>query len=332
MGLTVSKGLAAENYLEDLDEEEAWEAQETPNLEILPEEIILFIFSFLEASSLGTVGLLNRKLRKISSDELLWKPLFKAKWGVCPIRELLRGQFHWRDEFMQRQAFVHRRRKRMNEDPGTFWSRLSSSLGTWGQRKHKIVFVGLEAAGKTTCCYRLQTSDPEPNIVPSLQCFPPMDVFQTRELECVCWDLGGYKSSFYNNYSNRVFLPRLAESDAIVFVIDASEDNIRMEEARKELISILETKLEADFDKSLNLFEKERVFPVLLLANKQDLSSSKSAKEVEAFFAPCFQKYTNVVWLCRGSSAVLKRDECLFDAVAALMYEIDHNKLEVSPD
>jgi hypothetical protein len=169
MGLTVSKGLAAENYLEDLDEEEAWEAQETPNLEILPEEIILFIFSFLEASSLGTVGLLNRKLRKISSDELLWKPLFKAKWGVCPIRELLRGQFHWRDEFMQRQAFVHRRRKRMNEDPGTFWSRLSSSLGTWGQRKHKIVFVGLEAAGKTTCCYRLQTSDPEPNIVPSLR-------------------------------------------------------------------------------------------------------------------------------------------------------------------
>jgi signal recognition particle receptor subunit beta len=157
-----------------------------------------------------------------------------------------------------------------------------------------------------------------------------MDVFQTRDLECVCWDLGGYKSRYHSNYSSRICSPRLAESEALVFVIDSAEDEDKMEEAKNELRVILEQKLEANFDESLNLFEKEKLFPVLILANKQDIPTARSVKEVEAFFAQCFEKYPEVVWLCRGSSAVLQRDDGLFEAISALRYEIDHSTLDTS--
>jgi hypothetical protein len=47
-------------------------------------------------------------------------------------------------------------------------------------------------------------------------------------LEFVAWDVGGYKSKYYDSYSHRVFAPRLQECEALVFVVDASEDERRM--------------------------------------------------------------------------------------------------------
>lgn len=60
------------------------------------------------------------------------------------------------------------------------------------------------------------------------ECFPPIDIFQTRDLEFVAWDLGGYKSKYHESYSSRVFAPRLQECEGIVFVVDATEDERRL--------------------------------------------------------------------------------------------------------
>jgi excinuclease UvrABC nuclease subunit len=74
---------------------------------------------------------------------------------------------------------------------------------------------------------------------------------------------------------------------------------------------VLEAKVEAMFERSLNLFEREnKSFPVMLLANKQDLPDCRKADEVARLFASCFEPYENVIWTCRATCAAKKEAEC----------------------
>lgn len=336
MGVTLSK---EDDMLDQFYGRGLRELSMNGNFSSLPEEIILHIFSFCDVRSVVEAGTLCRRLRKVASDETIWKTIFKAKWGTCRSRE--EGgidQYDWREEFMNRQRFVLEK-KRARADASTSGNNTSLATQIWDSvvstlnpfvpiRKRKVVFVGLEAAGKTTCCFRLQTNGPDPNYFPiPRQCFPPIDVFQTRELEFVAWDVGGYKSKYYDSYSHRVFAPRLQECEALVFVVDASEDERRMTEAKRELSAVLEAKMEAMFEKSLNLFERDnRPFPVMVLANKQDLPRSRKADEVSRFFASCFEPYENVIWTCRAACAAKKEAECLTEAVWWLLYEMEHTR------
>lgn len=162
------------------------------------------------------------------------------------------------------------------------------------------------------------------------ECFPPIDVFHTRELEFVAMDVGGYKSKYYDSYSNRVFAPRLGECEAIVFVIDSSDEEQRllvrstvhafslsrsltalMQEAKRELSAVLEAKMETMFERSLNLFERDnKVFPVVLLANKQDLPGARNVDRIASMFASCFEPYESVVWACRATCAAKPEVQC----------------------
>lgn len=88
-------------------------------------------------------------------------------------------------------------------------------------------------------------------------------------------------------------------------------DRLLSQEAKRELSAVLEAKMEAMFEKSLNLFERDnRPFPVMVLANKQDLPRSRKADEVSRFFASCFEPYENVIWTCRAACAAKKEAEC----------------------
>lgn len=53
----------------------------------LPEELVLFILGFCDLPAVVAAGTVSRRLRKISSDETLWRSLYKARWGSCPLRE-----------------------------------------------------------------------------------------------------------------------------------------------------------------------------------------------------------------------------------------------------
>jgi hypothetical protein len=162
----------------------------------LPEEIVLHIFSFCDVRSVVDAGTLCRRLRKIASDETIWKNVYKNKYGSCRLREGRGGRFDWRREFMNRQCSLLER-KRVRADARTAGTNVSVASQIWGTlwsslnpftpiRKRKVVFVGLEAAGKvpiagplkqvhelfsrlftqTTCCFRLQTNGPDPNYFP----------------------------------------------------------------------------------------------------------------------------------------------------------------------
>jgi hypothetical protein len=135
----------------------------------LPEEIILHIFSFCDVRSVLEASTLSRRLRKVASDETIWKAIFKAKWGVCRSREeggaLMTDRYDWREEFMHRQRYlVEKRRERQrpvnnvgSSSPSNnatslasqIWDTVVSNLNPFTPvRKRKVVFVGPEAAGK----------------------------------------------------------------------------------------------------------------------------------------------------------------------------------------
>eukprot|EP01084_Bolivina_argentea_P131771 232551_1 len=123
--------------------------------------------------------------------------------------------------------------------------------------KCRILILGLDNAGKTSCLKRF--SDEE------IDHIMPTQGFNIKKLEqqgfnATIWDLGGQKAirTYWRNYFDN--------SDAIIFVIDSS-DKRRIEEAGIELLNLLNDK------KLTNV-------PLLVLANKQDLPSAFSIKEV----------------------------------------------------
>jgi len=120
----------------------------------LPEEIVLLIFSFCDLRSLLQIGAVSRRLRKISSDETIWKPIFKERMGWCKMREHHSSAFNWRQQFVDRRHFCYEKRARnlesSSQDSVTtiLWRTLNALNPFSPIRKRKVVFVGLEAAGK----------------------------------------------------------------------------------------------------------------------------------------------------------------------------------------
>ncbi len=149
-------GLVTSKHVLDESDFDSGEPSSTFSLAELPDEIILYIFSYLDAKALLEVSGLNRSLRMIASDEVLWRPLYKQHWGSC--RLLDNSSFKWKEEFIKRKDFVTQRRtQRDTGDEGreqlqhTFWERVASGLSLFKTKhKRKIVFVGLEAAGKVS--------------------------------------------------------------------------------------------------------------------------------------------------------------------------------------
>uniref|UniRef100_A0A7E4ZXY5 ADP-ribosylation factor-like protein 6 n=1 Tax=Panagrellus redivivus TaxID=6233 RepID=A0A7E4ZXY5_PANRE len=134
---------------------------------------------------------------------------------------------------------------------------------------HDIVLLGLNSAGKTTVLYRLKRQKmvlPAPTV--GFNC-EKIRVTQgpARGHTFSLWDISGqesYRSSWPTYLKN---------ATALVFVIDAS-DSCRFEEAKVELDTIL-------------TFIEERIsirFPVLLLANKQDIPEAESSESFKNYF------------------------------------------------
>ncbi|XP_035526012.1 ADP-ribosylation factor-like protein 14 [Morone saxatilis] len=133
------------------------------------------------------------------------------------------------------------------------------------QPEVQVLLLGLDNAGKSTLLYKLKHNacvGTVPTIGFNVEMFEAKK--NRKNIALTVWDVGGqgkmreYWKSFHQ------------DAAAVVFVVDSS-DKERLEEARRELENTLRS-------------EQLRGRPLILLANKQDVSGALTVTEIKDLF------------------------------------------------
>ncbi|CAL4209317.1 unnamed protein product [Meganyctiphanes norvegica] len=131
---------------------------------------------------------------------------------------------------------------------GLLISRFLALVQSSKSKPCRVFMAGLDGAGKTTVLYKLKLGEVV-STIPTIGF--NVETVEYKNITFTLWDIGAPKSLKRHYYQYTA---------AIIFVVD-SNDPARLDEARKEL---------QDLVKSDDL----RDCPLLVLANKQDLSNT----------------------------------------------------------
>ncbi|TRM68616.1 GTP-binding protein [Schizophyllum amplum] len=168
------------------------------------------------------------------------------------------------------------------------------------EKEMRILFLGLDNAGKTTILKKLNGEDIS-SISPTLGF--NIRTFAHNRYTLNIWDVGGQRTlrPYWRNY--------FEQTDAIVWVVD-SGDRMRMEDCKHELHSLLtEDRLSGA--------------SLLIFANKQDLPGSLSSAEIsQAIELPAIRSHH---WKIQPCSAVTGENlvqglDWVVDDVAGRLY------------
>ena len=164
-----------------------------------------------------------------------------------------------------------------------FWGMLNY-LGL-AHKNAKILFLGLDNAGKTTVVKKFNGEDVD-TIAPTLGF--NIKTLEYRGFKLNIWDVGGQKSlrSYWRNY--------FESTDGLIWVVD-SADRRRLEDCRRELHGLL---------------QEERLLGATLLvfANKQDLPGALSLEEIQTVLE--LDKISMHHWKIVECSAEIGRASC----------------------
>lgn len=137
----------------------------------------------------------------------------------------------------------------------SFYYYLSTLL--FQQKEFRLLMLGLDGAGKTTILYKLKLGE----VVSSVPTIGfNVDTVEYRNISFTVWDVGG------QNKIRPLWRHYYQGTSGLIFVIDSNDDQ-RLDEARKELHSILN---DPDMNDTV----------VLVFANKQDLPNAVSAEVI----------------------------------------------------
>ncbi|KAF8304785.1 ARF/SAR superfamily [Clavulina sp. PMI_390] len=151
------------------------------------------------------------------------------------------------------------------------------------EREMRVLFLGLDNAGKTTILKRLNGDDIN-SVSPTLGF--EIKTFIHGKYTLNIWDVGGQRTlrPYWRNY--------FEQTDALVWVVD-SADRMRMQDCKEELHSLLKE-------------DRLAGASLLVLANKQDLDGAMTGPEIsEALSLPAIRSHN---WRIMPCSAVSGRN------------------------